>query len=363
MQNEIKFIKPCRYQWEHGHRQLTAEYIFSTFAKGKVVQINLDNCAIQRMEQLPPKPTIEEAKEVGLKPLVDLLQDNTGKALAITCIGINEMPDIWVPGAQEAYERFCHHFWPGHSDDIEATYREYDETNDARRVDFNELSDSSRTVIGLSYVAFLQIQNIFKNYSHLDPVDKFLLYFHSIANILGFVSAFELEIAKYAFWYLSDMEINRLPISIQQRKRDIKDNFAYSCSSLDKCKAYAYNAAMDTYWLSASNLSEDMKLSIKIDGLEFEVDNWVGTTDNKLIRISNDIHSIYHDGVTMKMLATTREDYFKTDDYWRFVDTSSESVLKFRKKQGYKKINDLLHRIDNAVTVIENELKAFFSKV
>ncbi len=86
---EIQFIKPCRFLNEE-HRLLTPEYTYQSIAKGRMVQINLDNCSIQRMEELTEDATVRDVEAVGLLPLYEILQNGM---ISLTCIGINEMPD------------------------------------------------------------------------------------------------------------------------------------------------------------------------------------------------------------------------------------------------------------------------------
>lgn len=309
---EIKFIKPCRMRHEE-HRMLTPELAVAAIRQKRVVQINLDNCSIQRMEMLPPDPSLDDVKEVGLLPLVDILQS---APVALSAIGINEMPDKYVSRARAAYEKFCAKFWSSHQDDIEATQRDYDANSVAKTIEFNELSDGQRSTYGSAYVALLQIQNIRRTYPAKSPEQQFEIYLYSMIGMLNMVSAFELELAKHAFWDVSANEINQLPDSAQGRLRDIKENFTKLQSSLQKCKERAFNGAMDIHWLSGANLSQDLNLTLKIGETELLVDNWVGTNDHKLYRISKDIHSVYAEGSTMKRLACTREAALEKYQYW-----------------------------------------------
>jgi hypothetical protein len=348
----IRFIKPCRHP-EEDHRILTPAYAASLLATGRVAQINLDNCSLQRMEQLPPEPTLQDAEEVGLLPLVQILQN---APVALSAIGVNEMPDCRVAGAKMAYERFCAAFWPGHKDDIEATHRAYDGSSTERKVDFTELNEGARCTYGAAYVALLQMQNINRMFSSLSPEAKFEAYLHSIIGMLDIVSAFELEIAKYAFWDLPDREINRLPERVRVRKKDIKENFTKLQNSVSKCKQFAFNGAMDLHWLSGANLSESLGATLKIGNAELMVDNWVGTNDIKLYRISRDIHSVPREGLTMKALAFSREPELEASSYWRSIDRIAIDVLLYRKRNGYGEVDQLLKKIDVAAAYIEEEL-------
>ena len=75
------------------------------------------------MEELPDNASIEDVKAVGLLPLVEFLQLGS---VSLTAIGVDEMPDWRVQKAMESYQKFCQKFWPGHKDDVEATFRNFD---------------------------------------------------------------------------------------------------------------------------------------------------------------------------------------------------------------------------------------------
>lgn len=354
---DIQFIKPCRGP-DEGHRELTPEYALECFRSGKVVQINLDNCSLQRMEKLPENPSIEDAEKEGLLPLIHILQK--APLISLTAIGVNEMPDKHVANSMKAYQNFCDAFWPGHTDDFEATHREFDSHSQVRKVAFKELDDDARCTYGMSYVAILQIQNIKLNHSTKSSEEQFELYIHSMIGLIDILNAFEIEIAKYAFWNLTSNEINQLPETIQNRLRDIKKNFTKTGSNIDKCRWLAFDAAMDIHWLSGANLAEDLGVTLDVFGKKLKIDNWVGTNDHKLFNICQDIHSVYYEGSNMKLLATTREEELSNLKYWAFVDQLAENVTKFRKKSGYSKQIDLLSSIDSAVEYVERELSCKF---
>lgn len=324
--------------------------------QGRIVQIGLDNCTLQRMEELPVKPSRAAAEVVGLLPLIEFLQHAPG--VALTAMGTHEMPGNRVAKAKWAYENFCSTFWPGHRDDVEALHRDYDEDSKDRWVEFTELGEGARCVYGPSYVALLQMQNIRRTYLSLSPEEKFEAYLHSMAGMLDLVSGFELEIAKYAFWEISHVGIDRLPNQVRVRRADIKENFTRQQSTVRKCKRAAFNGAMDLHWLSGANLSEDLGCSIKTDSGEFALDNWVGTNDLKLYRICRDLHSAPHKGSKTKRFVHTRESALKEIPYWRNVDRISKDVMLYRHAGGYRSLDrTLLSCVDSAVNHLEGELR------
>lgn len=355
--SDIVFIRPCRSRYED-EKILTPEYASQLFFKeNKIVQINLDNCSLQRMEKLSSTATLDDVQRVGLLPLVKLL--NTAP-VCLTAIGLNEMPDSWVEKSIKAYQNFCRLFWPSHVDDPEATFRDYSSDPEKNKVIFKSLPDDSRTVYGFHYVSMLQIQNIRLNYKCFSPEKKFETYLYSIINFIGIVSAYDLEIAKYAFWSIDSNTINKLPEKIKQRRQYIKKNFLRNGSSLEKCRNHAFDAAMDLHWLTGANLSEDINLDIIIGDKKFPVENWLGTNDLKLYHIAKDIYHIYHEGATMKRLSTVREDELSAFPYWKNVDRLALDVLGFREQSTKGTPSNFTECIDVAVNFIENELSSYF---
>jgi len=353
---DIQFIKPCRMPAE-GHLVLTKEYANRLFSIGKIVQINLDNCSIQRMEKLSENSTLQDVEGVGLLPLVEILNNCH---VALTAIGLNEMPDLHVKKARLAYERFCRKFWSTHKDDLDATYRHYNENSESKRISFEQLSNSKRVTYGASYVAMLHIQNIKLNYSYQAPEEQFKTYIYGISNLLGIISSFEVEIAKYAFWELNQREVNELLDSIRIRRKDIRENFAKRKTSTLKCKEFSFDAAMDIYWLSGANMSEDLNGSMIIKSKKYTLDIWVGTNDHKLYRICRDIHSVYFEGSRMKRLASTREDILKSLPYWKKVDRFAHEFLLQRRSLENVNMDDFLEKIDNAVSYLSGALDKSF---
>ena len=207
----------------------------------------------------------------------------------------------------------------------------------------------------------LQIQNIKLNYSSHSPEQKFEIYIHSIISFIDLISAYDLEIAKYAFWDIDSNTINRLSERIHKRRKYIKNNFYKNGSDLDRCCWVAFDSAMDIHWLTGANLSEDIGMTININGMRYSVEHWVGTNDHKLHYIAQDIHHVYHDGSTMKALESSREDELSSFPYWRFVDRMSEDILRFRMMSGKGTPSNITERIDIAVKSIENDLSNYFS--
>lgn len=66
----IKFIRPCLSIHED-KKILTSEYCWQRLNKKRAVQINLDNCSLQRMEELSTNSTLEDVRRVGLLPCAD----------------------------------------------------------------------------------------------------------------------------------------------------------------------------------------------------------------------------------------------------------------------------------------------------
>lgn len=321
-----RFIKPCR-RLNEAHRSLTPEYALQQFKNGNIVQINVENSTLQRMERIYENPTLEQATEVGLLPLIELL----GSApIALTAVGLHEMPEWRVSNSILAYERFCETFWPSHKNDSKAKQRDFNPNAKALPVVFTELSAENRLLYGAKYVAFLHMQHVMTSFEKCSPEEKFDIYIYGIVSMLDLISTFEVEIAKYAFWELTSNQINQLPEDIRIRRGDIRNNFTKPQSSFRKCTQAAFNSAMDLQWLSGANLAEDLKLDIEIEGKIYLSDNWIATNDIKLYRICKDLHSVFHEGSTMKGFATAREVCMTAIPYWQTVDARSKEILRQR---------------------------------
>lgn len=358
-QSPIQFINPCRAESTE-MPVLTASYCEQSLRKGKIVQVNLDNSSIQRMELLSNDPTYDEARKVGLAPLVNLLQTSS---VALTAIGVIEMPDRYIDRARQAHESFCRNFWPGHKDSDDSSNKSFDPSSTQQKVDFKSLSDKARATYGTSYVSMLHIQHVLHAYEQSSPQEKFEAYLNGIISMIDIVSGFELEIAKYAFFPIQRADRKIIPDAFFKRRKDLKANFFSRGSTLEKCRSNAFDAAMDIYWLNVSNSTEDMQEGILIGKKKFLLDNWVATNDQKLYRISHDINHIFYEGSQLKKLEVTREPELRALPYWCFVDQRANAILNFR-RSNLKRPSDLefLSNIDNAVSYIEKSLKNIFGE-
>lgn len=355
-QNEIKFIRHCK-NFINIERKLTPEYTLELNSLSKIVQINLDNCVIQRMELLTNTSTIDDVKKCGLFSLVEILQKGN---VYLTALGINEMPNCRKTKAIYAYENFCNIFWENHKNDKFATSIEYDNTDINQKLIFENLSEGEQLSYGVIYICMLHIQNIFFNFPHYSPENKFKTYIYGIIQMIDIISAFELEIAKYAFWELTKKDFNYMPKHIHERIQLIKKNFTRHKSNFEKCKEYALNASFDIAWLKYSHLIENLKDSksntVELNGKLFKIENWFGTTDDKLYKLSKDMYSVYSNNSTAELFSITRDNYMTNISYWKYVDNLSKEILETRLRNNYKS-TDFENKIKNSINYLHNELQ------
>lgn len=351
MNNEVTFIKAAR-RLDQDHFDLTPAYTKAVFAMGKQVQINLDLNILVAIEQLPHDATLEHVKQEGLYPLYEII--NTG-IVSVGAVGVQECPEWRVKNCHAAFEWFCNRFWPSHFNDPEASKREYDETNPKKVTRFQDMSPEMRSMYGFSYVSMLHIQNILKNFSGLSAEDKLEAYLYGIISLVDRVHAFELEIAKYAFWKLRSSEKEKLPEPTRQRYKAIHENYV-------KIKKGRYteaclNSAMDSFLVLSGALAEDMGHDINI-GHRRKTEQWIATKDHKLATVAKDMHSTQHEGLNTKRLAITREPEMDNFPYWRNVDAISKSIMKQRETAGYQhsEFEEPLAPIDKAVEHLEFRL-------
>lgn len=348
--NEVNFYHP---EINTDDLDLLIAYIKSKVPLKECVQISLDNCTIQRMESLTENSTLDDVDEVGLYPLYRILNECPNVLLA--SLGTIEMPGSKVSYANYSYELFCKKFWENSLNTPDAIYRDFNELE--KKVEFSNLVENSQQVIGLFYLPFLLIQNILKKYKNKSPKVKFEYYLHGIIYYLDMISAFELEIAKYAFWDLTDKEIMQLPDSIRERRKFIRKNFTKEQSSFVKCKQFCINAAMDSFWLRAIAFGCDKKEHI---GNDFYItDHFLATNDDKLNFIAKDIFPVrrYCDsfGYTFSV---TRENELISSAYWSEVDKLSNEILLSRKYSNQEsKYEEKSKKLSFFIKEIENELQ------
>lgn len=329
------------------------------FLKKECVQINLDNCTIQRMEKLSQESTIEDVKSLGLYPLYIIL--NKSPNIFLCPFGIHEMPGINISKARESYELFCKKFWPTHIDDPRATSLKYDKNQTT--VNFQHLSEEEKYVYGPWYLAYLLIQKIMRCNKNDSAVDKFSRYIHDVIYYLDMISAFELEIAKYAFWDIPEKELHNLPSEIIYRRKNFKKNFISSGKNLERIKRICLNAAMDTLWLkgcqakSTLDAPEDLGNGYKL------TETWLATTDEKLYKSSNDIESIPTKNGFGYFVKVFREKEMKKYEYWNIVDSISDGILIQRSLSNKNNFSSKMNNISNSINEIEGELKEYFDAI
>ena len=365
--NPIQFIRPNR-DYSAPSAKLTASHALQKVANKQLIQVLLDNCSIQRMEHifdLADKENRDATKEdvifFGLGPLLELLESTP---IAMSATGLCEMPGGKVGKAHRSYERFCFKFWPTHSDDKDACYNEVQRESNEQKITFNDLPDNSRRAYGSAYLAFMQYQHIYRCFEHLTPEKKFEAYLYGMVEYLDVISAFELEVIKYLFWDESPRVLEGLPPSVRARKKRIKKNFGNAGTSIHKCRYLAFDRAMDVNWLTMGNVSEDVGECIDINGVNYSIECWVGTTDQKLFDICQDIHSTPGPDSVMRMLAVNREKEMSRLPYWRCVDGLAQNVLfqRYSRNIMSKKPFDVLSRIDSGIVDIERNLTKLFSE-
>lgn len=348
--NEVKFYHP---EINTDDLDLLIAYIKSKAPLKECVQISLDNCTIQRMESLTENSTLDDVDEVGLYPLYRILNECPNVLLA--SLGTIEMPGSKVSNANYSYELFCKKFWENSRNTPDAIYRDFDELE--KKVEFGNLEENSQQVIGLYYLPFLLIQKILKKCKDKSSKDKLKYYLDEIIRCLDMISGFELEIAKYAFWDLTDKEIMQLPESIRKRRKFIRENFTKEQANFEKCKQFCINAAMDSFWLRAIASGCDKKEHI---GNDFYItDHFLATNDDKLYFIAKDISPVRECGGSFGYrLLVTRENQLSSSVYWSEVDKLSEEILSFRKSSNQEsKYEEKSKKLSFFIKEIENELQ------
>lgn len=330
-------------------------YVKKKFLNKEIMQINLDNCIIQKMEKLNKNSTTEDLKDLGLYSLYRLLNESPN--IFLCPFGILEMPGSKIDMAKKGYEFFCDKFWPSHKNDENQTGLIYDKSQ--LKIDFHNLSHDAQHAHGVCYLSYLLMQQILHRYKDQPGVKKFEYYIHGVIYYLDVISGFELEIAKYAFWDINEKELHNLPKEVISRRRNFKKNFTKSYNNFEKTKSACLNAAMDTlllragYLLSAERNHEKLSNGYKIS------EYWLATSDKKLYQSANDIRSVPTPLGFGYLIEIHRENEIKNLEYWKKVDSISRNLL-FDRKYQHKKYKEKIENISKYIEEIESDLKEYF---
>lgn len=349
--NEIRIFTPNFNNDDINHLIFYAK---SKACIKEAIQINLDNCTIQRMERLNDQSTLDDVREVGLYPLYRLL--NECPNIVMTALGLNEMPGRYISNARKSYNLFCEKFWKGHQDDPLATNKIIIENE--KQFIFSNLTPDEKKALGIFYLPYLLIQQIYKSDSDTSGIKKFEKYLYGVSFYLDMISSFEMEIAKYAFWDIREKEIHNLPEKIRNRRKRIKNNFCKERNSWESIQASAMNAAMDTYWIRCIGFGTEQKEKLP-NGYTIS-EHWLATNDDKLYIIANDIKPIKTAQGFGYRLETIREPELLEFSYWNEVDKLANIFLetrKFQKNQFELKIEN----IEKSIVEIETEIKKYLN--
>lgn len=361
--NDVVFISPYRGIYRFDNIDNILRRIKQKFFKSKeILQINLDNCTIQRMEKLNENSTLEDVKNLGLYPLYLILKESPN--IYLCPLGVHEMPGSRIAEARRGYELFCKKFWPTHINDPRATSLIYDGAQD--EINFHDLSEDKKYIYGSWYLTYLLIQKIIHCYHSETPVNKFTHYIYGIIYYLDTISAFELEVAKYAFWDISEKELHNLPEEIRDRRQVFKKNFTKSFtesrSNFEKTKKSCMNAAVDTFHLmaiqllSSNSIQEDLGNGYKI------TEHLLATTDEKLYKSANVVTPIPISKEFGYSVEIKREEELKKFEYWRTVDDISKNILQDRMLAGYNIMPEQkFSMISKSIIEIEKDLETFFN--
>lgn len=356
--NEVSFFHPLEKLNTAANRK---ECLFKLSKKKEAVQLNLDNCVIQKMEELyhrSKQPIIDDVKQLGLFPLVDLLNAFPKAPILMTPIGVLEMPNRYHKGAKGAFERFCQQFWSTSTDDPKGTQLEKTEGADIK-LEFQYFTPLAKQMYGMSYLPFLLIQEILCCHSEETAMQKLERYVYGVIHYLDMISGFELEIAKYAFWELTEQEVHELPETLRERRQNLKRNFYKKQNALEKCKAFSLNAAMDKFWLNPIYVNHQHPE--KLDYGYTVTQHWFVTLDQKLYKTANDITSLLSpSGSYGHAIAVVRENEMRTSDYWKAADKFTDNLLKERKLSNINALEKKLGSIERSVIEINKSLEKYF---
>lgn len=282
-------------------------------------------------------------KKQGLDNLVKFLQKCPPKSVCISPgLALDEMPPKLAEQSRKKYEIFCSVHLPRFIDIpncIHATYKGKKEN-----YGYRDLSLESQAVLAVPFACILYL-NLIDNKLNGSPLDKFKKFLDKIESKVDFLSAAEIEIAKYCF-----VEPPADCREIIKLRRVIRNNFLKTSEgklpkNVSEVLSIAFNGACDLHLLQASNIIDQNG----VDGVK--QDTWVATKDKKLVEFSKIFHHISFDGEVGKYAVSTVHPEHSKDVFWMLAkDEFCGRSLTRRAYNMSRKIDfDILIKMVNSV--------------
>lgn len=350
MEARTLFIKPSR----PFDREIKLDPILvsSNKARGIETTLILDTNILISIEKIVNNGNKwSSVKKKGLHNLVKFLQKCPPKSVCISPgFAFNEMPPSLAEKSRRTYEIFCSKHLPEFIDSPNCTYKQYSGKEDD--YGYEDLSDEAKAVISVSFSCILYL-NLIENNEKGKPIEKFKKFLDKIESKVDFLSAAEIEIAKYCFAELSTNSGEIITLRRRIRNNFLKTRDEKLPKNADEVMQIAFNGACDLNLLMTANVIDYQGL----DGTK--QDSWIATKDRKLVDFCSIFHHVNLDGETGKFAASVKHPDHSRDIYWTSADTNFAVRSIIRRSYHERRAIELQDLLKISEEVIA-EIKAAF---
>ena len=266
-------------------------------------------------------------EDSGLSWLVKFLNSKPGLC-PTPGYAIQEVDSDSLNEITASFESFLSTYCKGYFDHPTAIKNYSELINKPKR--FQELPLSERYLNSIAYLGILKIQEIWRNDSELEPIDKFVKY--TVKDV------------KFGLFC-----------------KKIKENFKKGGDTHEKLLQRCLNSARDImYYRLCAHMSGEL-----IDGKK--QDTWLVTGDEGLYNLSESIHFVPGiDKSDSKYVTFERHREQKKSDYWKCSDEILVSTIDVRQLHRIVSDQDQFteesyERLLKCVSDLENELSSLYN--
>ncbi len=291
-------------------------------------------------------------KKYGLHDFIELINGCPSKSVFLSPgFAFNEMPPANAIISKQCYEVFVKQHLPGFSDTENVIHKGFSEK--IKNQGYLNVDLDVQGLLAIPFSALLYLNLIDKKCKD-NPVSKFEKYIDRLAVELDFLSAKEIEIAKYCFAEPSSDSLETIKIKRILRRNFLKTSEDKAIKTFDEALRVAFNGACDLNLINSANILQGKE----INGVEQDV--WIATTDKKLYKFSKILSYINFDGEAGKIAAAVFLPEHDKNDYWEQVHKIHKSLVGNRFKDKKEISREIL--IEKAKAAI-NQTAEFYQVV
>lgn len=341
------FVKPS-YSINNDN-VLDTSRVENNMKNGIETTLALDTNILIEMERVVKNGNDQTSLEKsGLKTLINLL--HRCPAICISPgIAFGEMPPELANRAFNYYELFCEVHLPSFRDTPNCTHREY--AGKREGYGYLDLDFKNQASLAIPFVSLLYLNLIDKKFAG-NPLEKFKEFLRRVSCDLDFLSAKEIEIAKYC------LAIPPAPcVKTISRRKILRNNFlktkkGKNPKNFEEVMTIAFNGACDLSLIDSANI-------IDLHGIKgIKQDVWIATQDQKLVEFTNIFQYINVGDSVGEYASIDIHPEFENDSYWQSVTKEHLILIKSREKYHSERKFDC----DRVVEVAKNAIAEIRSK-